>query len=70
MYFFKFLFIFFEQSGEASRWRVCYQRGLPRQVFKKNYDFIKCIMNNIPASSFSDWPVTLLNDLIQAPKNE
>ena len=22
------------QSGEASRWRVCYQRGLPRLVFK------------------------------------
>ena len=23
---------FFLQSGEASRWRVCYQRGLPRLV--------------------------------------
>ena len=23
------------QSGEASRWRVCYQRGLPRLVFDK-----------------------------------
>ena len=23
----------FGQSGEASRWRVCYQRGLPRLVF-------------------------------------
>ena len=22
-----------EQSGGASRWRVCYQRGLPRLVF-------------------------------------
>ena len=22
------------QSGGASRWRVCYQRGLPRLVFK------------------------------------
>ena len=22
-----------EQSGEASRWRVCYQRDLPRLVF-------------------------------------
>ena len=21
------------QSGEASRWRVCYQRGLPRLVY-------------------------------------
>ena len=26
-------FIFFLQSGEAYRWRVCYQRGLPRLVF-------------------------------------
>ena len=25
------------QSGEASRWRVCYQRGLPRLV----YDIMK-----------------------------
>ena len=23
------------QSGEASRWRVCYQRGLPRLVFSR-----------------------------------
>ena len=22
-------------SGGASRWRLCYQRGLPRQVFKE-----------------------------------
>ena len=27
-----FLLIFFGQSGESSRWRVCYQRGLPRLV--------------------------------------
>ena len=25
-------FLFFLQSGEAYRWRVCYQRGLPRLV--------------------------------------
>ena len=30
--YFNFLFIFL-QSGGASRWRVCYQRGLPRLVF-------------------------------------
>ena len=24
---------FFSPSGEASRWSVCYQRGLARQVF-------------------------------------
>ena len=29
-----FFFFFFRQSGEAYRWRVCYQRGLPRLVFK------------------------------------
>ena len=27
-----FLFIFFRQSGKVYRWRVCYQRGLPRLV--------------------------------------
>ena len=27
-----FFFFFFGQSGEAYRWRVCYQRGLPRLV--------------------------------------
>ena len=26
-------YLFFGQSGEAYRWRVCYQRGLPRLVF-------------------------------------
>ena len=26
------IFFFFRQSGEAYRWRVCYQRGLPRLV--------------------------------------
>ena len=29
-----FIYIFFYgQCGEASRWRVCYQRGLPRLVW-------------------------------------
>ena len=27
-----FLSLFFGQAGEACRWRVCYQRGLPRLV--------------------------------------
>ena len=31
---FIYLFIF-GQSGEASQGRVCYQRGLPRLVFKR-----------------------------------
>ena len=28
------LVIFFGQSGEAYRWTVCYQRGLPRLVLE------------------------------------
>ena len=32
-HFFFYFFFFFGQSGEAYRWRVCYQCGLPRQVF-------------------------------------
>ena len=28
-----FFYFFVWQSGEASRWRVCYQRGLPRLVY-------------------------------------
>ena len=34
------LLFFFLQSGEASRWRVCYQRGLPRLVFIVSLDGI------------------------------
>ena len=29
-------FFFFLQFGEAYRWGVCYQRGLPRLVFNEN----------------------------------
>ena len=28
-----FIYFFLGQLGEAYRWRVCYQRGLPRLVF-------------------------------------
>ena len=31
-----FFLFFFGQSGGASRWRVCYQQGLPRLVFPRN----------------------------------
>ena len=34
-----FCFFLFGQSGEAYRWRVCYQRGLPRLVFSFHRDF-------------------------------
>ena len=30
---FLFIIFFLGQLGEAYRWRVCYQRGLPRLVF-------------------------------------
>ena len=30
-------FLFFRPSGEAYWWRVCYQRGLPRLVYKGEY---------------------------------
>ena len=29
------------QSGGASRWRVCYQRGLPRLVYERGVDYSK-----------------------------
>ena len=32
-FFFKFIYFFLGQLSEAYRWRVCYQRGLPRLVF-------------------------------------
>ena len=32
--FFKLSYHFFLQTAEASRWRVCYQLGLPRLVLK------------------------------------
>ena len=50
-----FFFVFFYvkkigQSGGASRWRVCYQRELPRLVsrylnIRKNYLFFLCLGN-------------------------
>ena len=44
-----FSFSFFGQSSEASWWRVCYQRGLPRLVFfmawPKNSSSAFCCFN-------------------------
>ena len=44
-----FFLSFFGQSGGASRWRVCYQQGLPRLVFLwlKLSLFIKISINGI-----------------------
>ena len=43
------IYIFFLQSGEISRWRLCYQRGLPRLVssrkgFPKSLGFAPPLM--------------------------
>ena len=35
-----FFIIIFWQSGEAYRWRVCYQPGLPRLVFLWEWSFV------------------------------
>ena len=37
VYFYFFIFIFFSHNYEISCWRVCYQRGLLRQVFQGIY---------------------------------
>ena len=34
MSFFYFIIFFFGQIGEVYPWRVCYQQGLPRLVFR------------------------------------
>ena len=48
-----FFFFFFGQSGEAYRWRVCYQRGLPRLVLLQEYFFFKVpFPTSIPCAYF------------------
>ena len=42
------------QSGGASRWRVCYQRGLPRLVFKLLLGWSLVFWDLIPCSA-SNW---------------
>ena len=36
-----------EKSGGASRWRVCYQRGLPRLVFVETYYQFKICISHL-----------------------
>ena len=38
-----FFFFFFGKSGEVYRWRVCYQRGLPRLVLLENYKVVDLV---------------------------
>ena len=64
-----FILFVFGQSGGAYRWRVCYQRGLPRPVFKdfKKEHFSKnkrnsCTLNKIylfVIPSCLKWPIHL-----------
>ena len=51
-------FLFFGQSGEAYRWRVCYQQGLPRLVY------------NIKGISFYVlfWTIPILKSAQNTPK--
>ena len=55
-----FIFIlFFGQSGEAYRWRVCYQRGLPRLVsvdggFHLEFDYISIQDNHHYSKACTD----------------
>ena len=61
-----FLFYFLGgQSGEAYRWRVCYQRGLPRLVKTETNFFVKmCIQWNSAYYGFSS--TTDLSETIDA----
>ena len=45
-----FIFSFFGQHGGASQWMVCYQQGLPRQVF------ILCASSGLWSSGSSGRP--------------
>ena len=64
------IFIFFGQSGEAYRWRVCYQWGLPRLVFR-NTKFKQVSVFNRPgvAGAVIQSPLSLIkwvsNPLVQ-----
>ena len=39
-----FFSFFFRQSGEAYRWRVCYQRGLPRLVLVESKNIFLLVL--------------------------
>ena len=43
----KFFCLFFGQSGLVYWWRVCYQRGLPRQVSNKNSLMVNSLLSAI-----------------------
>ena len=46
------------QSGEASRWRVCYQRGLPRLVFI-NINIFLTAYDSVKYVCYSWWLMTI-----------
>ena len=45
-----YIFIYFGQSGEVYRWRVCYQRGLPRLVITLDPNTSKRLRKHIKAT--------------------
>ena len=46
MYLFFFYFFIIGQSGGASRWRVCNQRGLPRLVSQRMTELMNQLMSD------------------------
>ena len=54
------IFFFFGQSGEAYRWRVCYQWGLPRQVFRSLHKTI-VFVNTLVGRGSIFFPAPLLH---------
>ena len=56
---FYFSFSFFGQNCGASRWRVCYQRGLPRLVFTFGGCFLDLILILYKLKVFLQWCIDL-----------
>ena len=56
-----FSFFFFGESGEAYRWRVCYQRGLPQLVFffGLRFEIYKIMELYYKTSDYQIWKPTV-----------
>ena len=51
--------------GGASRWRVCYQRGLPRLVYFQIASFTKVVLIICLVTEMIDWKQKLKNQWVQ-----